>query len=88
MVRPAPGPQPQTLRHRISSALLGGEKGSSLPEYARGLGVKVKGGMGKVAGLANDEQVKPENPVARLKLLLVSCIELFVIMKSLTSLSW
>jgi hydroxymethylglutaryl-CoA reductase (NADPH) len=74
MARPPSGPQPQTLRHRISSALLGGEKGSSLPEYARGLGIQVKGGMGKVAGLAKDEQVRPENPVARLKLLLVSYI--------------
>ncbi|KAJ2925104.1 hypothetical protein H1R20_g12000, partial [Candolleomyces eurysporus] len=72
MARPPSGPQPQTLRHRISSALLGGEKGSSLPDYARGLGVRVKGGMGKVAGLANDDQVKPENPVARLKLLLIA----------------
>jgi len=51
---------------------LGGEKGSSLPEYARGLGVRVKGGMGKVKGLAKEGITPPENPVARLKLLLVS----------------
>ncbi|KAF6757834.1 hydroxymethylglutaryl-CoA reductase [Ephemerocybe angulata] len=69
MARP-PTPSTPTLRHKISSALLGGEKGSSLPEYARGLGVRVKG---KVRGVvAGEEVVRPENPVARLKLLLIA----------------
>lgn len=69
MARQPGAPAPQTLRHKISSALLGGEKGSSLPEYARGLGVRVKSGLNK--GSREEEVAKPENPVARLKLLLV-----------------
>ncbi|KAF6747185.1 hypothetical protein DFP72DRAFT_854694 [Ephemerocybe angulata] len=69
MARP-PTPSTPTLRHKISSALLGGEKGSSLPEYARGLGVRVKGKVRGVVG--GEEVVRPENPVARLKLLLIA----------------
>jgi hydroxymethylglutaryl-CoA reductase (NADPH) len=71
MVRPAAPACPPTMGQRISTALLGGEKGSSLPDYARGLGIKVKGD--KVKELAKGEEMnKEENPVARLKLLLVS----------------
>ncbi|EAU81445.1 hydroxymethylglutaryl-CoA reductase [Coprinopsis cinerea okayama7 len=73
MVRPAAPATPPTLRKRISSALLGGEKGSSLPDYARGVGIRVKGGVDKVKELAKGEElVKEENPVARLKLLLIA----------------
>ena len=66
-----PTPAPKTLRQRVKSALLGGEKGSGLGEaYAypgrRGSGsVRVRSaGLGKASA-------RQENPVARLKLLLV-----------------
>ncbi|KAH6909627.1 hydroxymethylglutaryl-CoA reductase [Coprinopsis sp. MPI-PUGE-AT-0042] len=68
---PAAPATPPTMGQRISTALLGGEKGSSLPDYARGLGIKVKGD--KVKELAKGEEMnKEENPVARLKLLLIA----------------
>jgi hydroxymethylglutaryl-CoA reductase (NADPH) len=60
MVRPAPPATPPTLRHKISSALLG-EKGSSVPGYAAGTQKSLRVPVGE----------KQENPVARLKLLLV-----------------
>jgi hypothetical protein len=56
----SPIPESQSLRKRISSVLLG-VKGSMLP------GNNV-GGYAK----SKDREYKPENPVARLKLLLVS----------------
>lgn len=61
MVRPAPPATPPTLRHKISSALLG-EKGSSVPGYVAGTQKSLR------VSVVGEKQ---ENPVARLKLLLV-----------------
>ncbi|TFK20528.1 hypothetical protein FA15DRAFT_659042 [Coprinopsis marcescibilis] len=73
MARPPQPATTPTLRKRISTALLGGEKGSSLPDYARGVGIRVKGGMDKVKELSKGEELaKHESPVARLKLLLIA----------------
>lgn len=79
MSRPQVPPPPKTLRQRVKSVLLGGEKGSGLPEYGLGYGyaagrgakgqkIRVQG-KGKAVGGGVQKQ---ENPVARLKLLLVS----------------
>lgn len=70
-----PVAKPKTLRQRVKSALLGGEKGAGLGyAYAYPGGSKASGrvrSVGKVA--AGGRQ---ENPVARLKLLLVRCSSL------------
>lgn len=63
-----------TLRHRVSALFNTvneklGEKGSGVPGYGKGntyLGVKGK------TGKQREAEHKQENPVARLKLLLVS----------------
>lgn len=76
MSRPQVPPPPPTLRQRLSRVLFG-EKGNSLPGYAiGGLGYGNAGARGgkaqkiKMVGKGKDNQ-KQENPVARLKLLLV-----------------
>jgi hydroxymethylglutaryl-CoA reductase (NADPH) len=70
-------PPPKTLRQRVKCALLGGEKGSGLPEYSPGYGHAVgKGAKAqklRVHGKGKEVQ-KQENPVARLKLLLVGFV--------------
>jgi hydroxymethylglutaryl-CoA reductase (NADPH) len=59
MVRPAPPATPPTLRHKISSTLLG-EKGSSVPRHIAGTQQSLCVPVGE----------KQENSVARLNLLL------------------
>ena len=61
MVRPAAPASPLTVSQRISTALLGGEKGSSLPDYARGVGIRVK--SDKVKELSKGEGVDKEEGV-------------------------
>jgi len=74
MARPQFPPPPKTLRQRVKSVLLGGEKGCGLPEYGLGypygVGKCTKSQKLRVHGRGKGVQ-KQENPVARLKLLLV-----------------
>jgi hypothetical protein len=65
----------KTFGHKLFSILLGGEKGSGLPGY-----VDLMAGRGNTSGTSTPRKVKAkgknasgqqENPVARLKLLLV-----------------
>ena len=78
--------KPKTLRQRVKSALLGGEKGAGLPGFGevvvKGRRIKVgsagagrgRGGSKtreKVDTKGKEPKEVKENPVARLKLLLV-----------------
>lgn len=75
MARPAAPPAPKSFREKVKLVLLG-EKGSGLPEYgfgyayAAGKGQKAQKSRVKPKG-KGAEVAKQENPVARLKLLLV-----------------
>jgi hypothetical protein len=64
----------KTLAHKLSSILLGGEKGSGLPGYVD----LMNGGTNTPSNLKptgrNGSGRQQENPVARLKLLLVCFI--------------
>ncbi|KAF8970164.1 hydroxymethylglutaryl-coenzyme A reductase-domain-containing protein [Flammula alnicola] len=94
MARPQPPPPPpKTLRQRVKSALLGGEKGSGLPEYGLGYGggrgakaQKARMQMQSKQGKAGDVQ-KQENPVARLKLLLIATFLTLHILNLITPLT-
>ncbi|PPQ64456.1 hypothetical protein CVT24_008466 [Panaeolus cyanescens] len=86
-------PQQKTLRQRIKSALLG-EKGSGLPEYGHGLGIyagespRTRGGMKKKKSAVNVKGLKEaENPVARLKLLLIATFLTLHILNLITPLT-
>lgn len=77
MVRPAPLATPPTLRHKISSALLG-EKGSSVPGYVVGTSKSLRVQVGGE---------KQENPAARLKLLLIASFLTLHILNLITPLT-
>ncbi|PPQ94068.1 hypothetical protein CVT25_009737 [Psilocybe cyanescens] len=78
MARPAAPPAPKSFREKVKLVLLG-EKGSGLPEYgfgyayAAGKGQKAQKSRVKPKG-KGAEVAKQENPVARLKLLLSTCL--------------
>ncbi|KAF9041379.1 hydroxymethylglutaryl-coenzyme A reductase-domain-containing protein [Panaeolus papilionaceus] len=85
--------QKKTLRQRIKSALLG-EKGSGLPEYGHGLGIyagentRTRGGMKKKRSTVDVKGLKEaENPVARLKLLLIATFLTLHILNLITPLT-
>ncbi|PPR02206.1 hypothetical protein CVT26_012098 [Gymnopilus dilepis] len=85
MARPVVPPPPKTLRQRVQSALLGGEKGSGLPEYGYGsTGTRARRGSKSRKG---GEAHKQENPVARLKLLLIASFLTLHILNLITPLT-
>ena len=81
MAKPSPNPHPsttasstKTFGHRLFSILLGGEKGSGLPGYVDLMAGRGNGGTStprKLKTNGRNASGQQENPVARLKLLLV-----------------
>jgi len=85
--------QPKTLRQRVKSALLGGEKGAGLPGFGevvvKGRRVRVGGRKNNVRGkvVGKDGKEQKENPVARLKLLLITSFLILHILNFITPLT-
>ncbi|KAF9564493.1 hypothetical protein CPC08DRAFT_748352 [Agrocybe pediades] len=84
----AQAPPPPTLRQRVKSILLGGEKGSGLRDY----GVAIKGHRKRQGYSSKGEKKskgaeKQENPVARLKLLLIASFLTLHILNLITPLT-
>ena len=77
MAKASPTPPPtiasstKTFGHKLFSILLGGEKGSGLPGYVDLMAGRGNGGTSTPRKLKTKGRIGRENPVARLKLLLV-----------------
>jgi hydroxymethylglutaryl-CoA reductase (NADPH) len=83
MARPQTPPSVKSFKDRVKCALLGGEKGNGLPDYGFGYGYAAgKGTKTQKLRLYGKSKVqKQENPVARLKLLLVGLFRLLLMNK-------
>ncbi|CAA7268335.1 unnamed protein product [Cyclocybe aegerita] len=100
MARPPGPPAPKTLRQRIKSVLLG-EKGTALPGYGvygygvNGYGKAGAGGRKRTGGMSmkgkegkeGAKKAVVENPVARLKLLLIASFLTLHILNFITPLT-
>ncbi|KAH9477981.1 3-hydroxy-3-methylglutaryl-coenzyme A reductase [Psilocybe cubensis] len=92
MVRPAPPPLPLSMKERVKRAVLG-VKGSGLHEWEYGLGLgkgakKVDKSLTLAMGKGKGKEVAgQENPVARLKLLLIASFLTLHILNLITPLT-
>lgn len=82
MARPQMPPSVKSFKDRVKCALLGGEKGNGLPDYGFGYAPGKGAKSQKLRVYGKGKVQKQENPVARLKLLLV-CLFIFTLVDDL-----
>lgn len=82
MARPQMTPSVKSFKDRVKCALLGGEKGNGLPDYGFGYAPGKGAKSQKLRVYGKGKVQKQENPVARLKLLLV-CLFIFTLVDDL-----